>query len=406
MRKKWQTLVLGDICTMKYGKMPKKEDLVEEGYPVFSGYRVVGHHKKFLYKDSEIVVIARGVGGCGDVTLSPPYSWVTNLSIVLQLTDKLVDKKFLFYRLLSTTVRSLNTGSAQPQVIIADLKEYRVQLPPLPTQRKIAGILSAYDDFIENNNRRIEILEEMARMLYREWFFKFRYPGHESDRFVESELGLIPQGWEVVKLGSYIKTQKGYAFKSIWYQEEGRKIVKVSNFTDDSISADNLVCVSEDVAKKYQKHQLSTDDIIVQTVGSWASNPSSVVGKVIKVPPTVNRALLNQNSVKVKPQKPLSQEFLFYSIKNERFKSHVIGCAQGAASQASITLEVIKDFKVLMPPQKYINLFREVIKPIWNLTSNLTLKNNNLRQTRDLLLPRLISGEIDVENLDIKVVNN
>ncbi len=80
------------------------------------------------------------------------------------------------------------------------IKTLPISYPPLPTQQKIAAILSAYDDLIENNNRRIEILEEMARMLYREWFVKFRYPGHESDRFYESELGLIPEGWEVVKL--------------------------------------------------------------------------------------------------------------------------------------------------------------------------------------------------------------
>src|SRR5690606_4517772 len=100
------------------------------------------------------------------------------------------------------------TQSGVPHINLDVLRNFEIDLPPLATQREIAGILSAYDDLIENNTRRIQILEEMARAIYREWFVHFRYPGHENDRLVESELGLVPEGWEVKRLGDVVEIQR------------------------------------------------------------------------------------------------------------------------------------------------------------------------------------------------------
>jgi type I restriction enzyme S subunit len=152
-----------------------------------------------------------------------------------------------------------------------------------------------------------------------------------------------------VRLGGYIDTRKGYAFKSGWYTDEGVPIVKVSDFTYDSVDASNLVCISEEIASAYKKYELKTGDVVIQTVGSWPSNPQSVVGKVIKVPKEASRALLNQNAVKLIPNNYLHQSFLYYLLRNQDFKSHIIGCAQGAASQASITLDAIREYKFLLP---------------------------------------------------------
>src|SRR5699024_7120765 len=106
---------------------------------------------------------------------------------------------------------------------------------------------------------------------------------------------------ENVKLGDLIDTRKGYAFKSKWYTDEGTQIVKVSDFTADSVDTNELVSIPTEIAEKYQKYQLITHDVVVQTVGSWPSNPASVVGKVIKVPRDANNTLLNQNAVKLIP---------------------------------------------------------------------------------------------------------
>jgi type I restriction enzyme S subunit len=350
-------------------------------------------------------LVASGAGKCSIVLETPEITTFESHLIRVQLDLKKAVPLFYYYYFSSPAgkgnVQSLVMQVGAAGIRGSELAKLPVPHPPLPIQCKIAAILSAYDNLIENNTRRIEILEEMARSIYREWFVKFRFPGHEQVKMVESELGLIPEGWEVTSIGNHINTQKGYAFKSSWYQEQGRKIVKVSDFTDDSIDISKLVSISEEIAGQYKKHELKANDIIIQTVGSWASNPQSVVGKVIRVPNIAAKTLLNQNAVKIIPKESINQSFLFYSIKNERFKSYIIGCAQGAASQASITLDAIREFKILLPPSSFLDFLVDFVSPMWKLINNLEDKNLNLRCTRDYLLPRLISGEIDVENLDI-----
>jgi len=152
------------------------------------------------------------------------------------------------------------------------------------------------------------------------------------------------------KLGDLIETQKGYAFKSGWYCDKGRPIVKVSDFTRDSVESSNLVCIPETIAADFLKYELNTDDVVVQTVGSWPSNPASVVGKCVRIPNNIAGALLNQNAVKLSPQDGLDQRFLFYLLRSEDFKAYIIGTAQGAASQAAITLEAIRGYEFERPP--------------------------------------------------------
>jgi len=150
-------------------------------------------------------------------------------------------------------------------------------------------------------------------------------------------------------LGSLIEMQKGYAFKSNWYSDSGRKIVKVSNFTENSVEASQLVRIPESIAEEYSRYKLKRGDVIVQTVGSWPSSPKSVVGKAVRIPNEVDGALLNQNAVKLVPRDKLDRGFLFYLLQSERFKNYIVGTAQGAAKQASITLDSIRNFSLSLP---------------------------------------------------------
>ncbi len=154
----------------------------------------------------------------------------------------------------------------------------------------------------------------------------------------------------LVSLGDHISTQKGFAFKSSWYTSKGKPIVKVTNFTDSSIEHKELSYIPESVATKYSKYELENGDVVIQTVGSWPSNPASVVGKCIKVPRKASGALLNQNAVKVIPGVTLDKSYLFYLLRNDLFKDYIVGTAQGAASQAAITLDSIRAFKFQLAP--------------------------------------------------------
>src|SRR6266568_6099829 len=136
-------------------------------------------------------------------------------TVLIRPDKSKVDPNYLVYLLLGDEVQgrilSVSNGATVHHLNMADIRNLRLPpLPPLPTQRKIASILSAYDGLIENNTRRIAILEEMAQSLYREWFVYFRFPGHEKKRMVESVLGMIPEGWEVVKLGDALTLQRGF----------------------------------------------------------------------------------------------------------------------------------------------------------------------------------------------------
>ena len=147
------------------------------------------------------------------------------------------------------------------------------------------------------------------------------------------------------KLGDLIEMQKGFAFKSYWYCDSGQPIVKVSNFTNDSIDTSNLVKIPFDIAKKFKKYELKEGDVVIQTVGSWPSNPASVVGKCIRVPREANNTLLNQNAVRLKPEGDLDNDFLYYILRAPEYSNYIVGTAQGAASQAAVTLDAIRAYK-------------------------------------------------------------
>ncbi len=175
-------------------------------------------------------------------------------------------------------------------------------------------------------------------------------------------------------LGDLITTQKGFAFKSKDYICSGIGIVRVSDFTDDSVDDSNLVYIDKNLALNYKQYELNTNDVIIQTVGSWPTNPQSVVGKVIKIPSKINGFLLNQNAVKLIPNKEINIKYLYYLLKNKDFSSYIIACARGAASQASITLEDIKSYEFLKPD---LNIQEKIAKVLSNYDD--LIENNNKR---------------------------
>ncbi len=149
----------------------------------------------------------------------------------------------------------------------------------------------------------------------------------------------------IFKLEEMAEFQKGFAFKSRDFKESGIKIVKVSNLTDESIDDSGCVHIDNELADNYKQYELNSDDIIITTVGSWPTNPASVVGKVVRVQKQMKGSLLNQNAVRVRSNQSVDQKYLFYLLKSKFFKDYIIGTAQGSANQASITQKDIKNFK-------------------------------------------------------------
>ena len=272
-------------------------------------------------------------------------------------------------------------GTAQPQANAQVLTSFPIPLPPLPTQCKIAAVLSAYDDLIENNTRRIEILEEMASAVYREWFVEFRFPGHEGVEMVESELDLIPQGWKVKQLGEMCHVIMGLSPKSEFYNEIGDGLPFHQGVTDfgERFPTDRVYCT-------IQKRVAEADDILFSVrapVGRInIANKKVVIGRGLS-------AIRSKNG---------NQTFLLQQLKDRFQEEDTMG--SGAIFNAIRKTDLL-GIPLLTPTESVIDKFEEIVNLIFAELANLTLKNANLRQTRDLLLPKLISGEIDVSELDI-----
>ena len=178
--------------------------------------------------------------------------------------------------------------------------------------------------------------------------------------------------WESVVLGDVTDTLKGFAFKSTNYSKSGIKIVRVSNFTSDSISDIDIIHYPEDSIDEYHKYLLKIGDVLIQTVGSWPNNAASVVGKVVKVPKNLDGSLLNQNIVKIYPKsnQTLDNKFLYYCLKSDRFQDYNVGNAVGAANQASITLESIKTYCFNLPPLPIQRRIADILSAYDDLIEN------------------------------------
>lgn len=385
----WRTVKLRDICRFKYGEMPKKADLSDDGYPIFSGYRLVGRSTRYHYRESEIIVVARGVGGTGDIKMTPPFCFLTNLSIAIIIEAPDVDKTFLYYRLVSTSLWELRTGSAQAQITIERLKTYEVALPPLPIQQRIARILSAYDELIENSQRRIKILESMARALYREWFVHFRFPGSDSIPRIPSPLGEIPQGWEMKKLADFVTTKYGYT-ESSNTSPVGPKYLRGMDINKTSYIDWSEVPYCPITDQDFETYRLRIGDVLVIRM----ADP----GKVGIVEQDVD-AVFASYLIRVTPKNDrVSPYFLFYLMGSPEYYAFITGASTGT-TRKSASAGVITEYQFVVPSRSLIQRFEGQVREIRALLNALLHQTVNLRRTRDLLLPRLLSGQIDVEAL-------
>ena len=285
-------------------------------------------------------------------------------------------------------VNGLRSGVAQPQLPIRDMRQIRLPLPPLPIQRRIAGILSAYDELIENSQRRIKILESMARGLYREWFVHFRFPGHESVPRVKSPLGEIPEGWEVKPFGEIYNTSSGgtpsrkrpeyFEGGSIDWVKSQELLDKFILSTEERITAD---AVANSSAKVFPPNT-----VLVALYGATIGMLAIISGE----------AATNQACCAVLPKSSAyGREFAFLTLLTNR--ERIIGLRLGAAQQ-NISQVLLRNFECIKPPTEIATQFAEHVSPLFDGILNLQLQIENLRRTRDLLLPRLMTGQINLED--------
>ncbi len=387
----WGKFTLGEISDMKYGRMPKREDIVDFGYPIFSGYRVTGYHKECMFEEPQLIVVARGVGGTGDVKISPPKCFLTNLSIAVVLNDKIADKKYLYYNFQKRNLKFLDTGSAQSQITISDLKRHVVSLPALPEQQAIAATLSALDDKIELNNRINKTLEEMAQTLFKRWFVDFEFPDENGQPYKssggemeESELGLIPKGWKIARLSDICNVLSGGTPKTdvAEYWNGSIPFFSPKDAGDGFYTITTEKTITGEGLKNCNSKLYPKDTVIITARGT--------VGKVVL---SGRDMAMNQSCYALQGREGIGQYFLFF--QTVRAADQLRKSASGAVFDA-IVVKSFDSIKVVVPPTCIVKTYCDLVH---SLLSNICLnteQNNSLSSLRDTLLPKLMSGEIRV----------
>ncbi len=404
----WRESMLGDLLTIKHGYALKGEYFANAGTHIVltpgnfldeGGFKYKESKEKwymgpipseFVLEEGDLIVVmteqAEGLlGSSALVPRSNLYLHNQRLGLVQIRDESATDKRFLYYLFNSKHVRqqirATANGAKVRHTSPSRIAEVKVRVPLFDAQRKIAAILSAYDDLIENNTRRIKILEEMARLTYREWFVNFCFPGHEKVKMVNSRLGKVPEGWQAKKLGDVCDIMMGQSPASEFYKEIGEGLPFHQGVTDftDRFPIDRVYCT-------VQNRIAEADDILFSV--------RAPVGRIN----LANKKIVIGRGLCAIRSKTGNQIFLFHQLKDKFQKEDTMG---GGTIFKSVTKDDMLGILILIPSQTQVEGFEKIVAPIFHNLEILTVKNANLRRTRDLLLPKLISGEVDVEDLDI-----
>lgn len=367
MSKEETSLPLLRIADMKNGT---KEVFVKEEIP----QRFIAHPEDIIYTRT---------GNVG-LVFRNNYGVMHNncFSVTPNDADEL-SRDFLYYALQNKTffdtANALARGAAQPDLPHTSFNSIEFAYPSLFVQERIATILSRYDSLIENYQKQIKLLEEAAQRLYKEWFVDLHFPGHENTKIVDG----MPEGWEKNKVNSIIELQSGFAFKSSSFDESGAyKIVTIKNVKDGFFDCDNVSRISA-IPEKMPKHCALTDgDILLSLTGN--------VGRICIV--NGKDYLLNQRVAKLKTD---FKAFTYCLFRSREMFIEVNNLANGAAQQ-NVSPIRIGEMKILLPNKEVLHKFESITsKPIVGIIS-FQSQIRLLTEARDRLLPKLMSGEIEI----------
>ena len=361
----WIVLTTNEACEqLKPGKLYSGKTTFESGdIPVLSqgesGF--VGYHNDapgvVASPSNPVVTFANHT--CAMRLMTHPYSCIQNIFSKVG-KDGICDTRYFYY-------------AAMNRVTIGDYKGHHplfrqayIPIPPMGVQHTIVSVLSAYDDLIENNTRRIEILEEMARRLYEEWFVHFRFPGHECVKFKESELGMIPHDWSVGTLQDVIILQRGF---DLPIQKRTPGDIPIISATGGN-GLHNEAKVKGPGVITGRSGSIGT---VIYAHGDYWPLNTTLWGKSFHLGSTL---------------------FAFYTLSSIDLKGFNAG-----AAVPTLNRNDIHSLPVALPNKSVLSSFDQLVGPMHKLMDTLRNKNTNLRAQRDLLLPKLVSGEIDVSNI-------
>ena len=349
----------------------------------------------------DIIITARGtIGQTGIIPQKSRYKkYILSANqLRFRIDRKIANPLFVYYWLASKimvrTMQNVSVNVGVPNLNLGNTRNLPVPLPFLPTQERIADILSVFDDKIELNNKINQNLEQIAQTIFKEWFVNFRFPGHEKVKMVDSELGKIPEKWELKKIGDVAKINKGlsYSSKEIRENNGGLPMINLANFIrGGGFKIEGIKFFDG----KYKDSNLVKPGDIVIALTDLTFN-REVIGHPARVPEITgwDKILISLDVCSFETQDIL-KTFLYYLMLRRSFSYFMASSASGT-NVSHLNSLVIKDYSFILPPNKLLKNFYDLIKPIFDRVNKLSSENQKLASLRDLFLPKLMSGNVRV----------
>jgi len=430
--KNWPCKPLGSLCEFQNGYAFKSRELEQEGNDKYEVFRMgniargggLNHAAKRAYlSKSKALDLQRFLLNKNDIVMSMTdmkasmallghtavidrddhYLQNQRVGRICIRERQKLDLRYLYYYSNSfdyiSHLRSVAHSGVQVNLSTAAIRSSPIILPPLFVQRKIGQVLGSHDDLIENNTRRIKILEEMVRLIYREWFVHFRFPGHEKVNTVDSAVGPIPEGWEIITLGTLIGVDKGISYSGKCLTTDGNPLINLKNILPGG-------GFRRDATKPYSgkykpSHTVRPGDIILANTD--LTQVGNVVGSPALVPQISGDDLLITHhlyAIRLHREQELPRLFVYQILLSDSFKAFARAHASGT-TVLGLRPEGVLGYRFVKPSIGLAAKFDALAEPYYLLMENLWRANEKLRETRDFLLPKLISGEIDLSGLDI-----
>jgi type I restriction enzyme S subunit len=342
-------------------------------------------------------IVAEGAGKCSIVLQVGKETTCFESHIIrVRLNEKLAHPLFYYYFFQSNIgkgyLSSIRQQGVQAGIRGSELALLKIPYLDLPTQRKIAAILSAYDDLIENNLKRIKLLEEKAQLTYEEWFVRMKFPGNESTP-INIETGL-PEGWKKKTLGDLTETmQYGYT-ASASDEVVGPKFLRITDIVSENINWENVPYCPIDQKNK-EKYLLKEGDIVIARTGA-------TVGYGKRINKNCPDAVFASYLIRLKLKTDIDDLVMGVFVESPSFVKIVQNMAGGAA-QPNANAPILKQIEMICPEKSVQKKFRDLVIKLKDSQQTLLEQNQLLKEARDILLPRLMSGIIDVEGVEVKL---
>ncbi|MFC0016083.1 MULTISPECIES: restriction endonuclease subunit S [Allobacillus] len=372
---------LKDLVTIKYGKNQKKVENPQGDYPILGTGGLMGNADQFLY-DKPSVLIGRK-GSIGKVKYIDKPFWTVDTLFYTEVNQELVIPRYLYYKLSLIDFNHYNEGTTIPSLRTATLNEIEIDIQPLNVQKAIVDILSSLEDKIELNNKMNQTLEKMAMTLYNHWFVDFG--PFQDGEFVDSKLGRIPKGWEVTTIKDSLRIYGGGTPKT---KIEDYWLDGVINwFTPTDVTSSRSIYLTSS-AKKISNLGLDKSSAKLFPPYSIMMTSRATLGEV-----AINReaSSTNQGFINIIPNEQFRLFYIYLWLKNN--KNLIISISNGSTFK-EVSKKNFKELKILK--SDYIIEFNEKVKPLFEQIESNTIEIKTLVEMRDYLLPKLLSGEIDL----------